>query len=83
MNLETLKSNRNEIIAFITLMEYDLKFAMEMAVEVCDNCDSIEELKEELRNYCRPVKGSKIAAMMAKDHEGEEYNVETKNWDKK
>lgn len=82
MKHEDLKANRTEIIAFITLMNYDLKFAMEMAVEIADGCDSLDELKEELRMYCRPVKGNKVADLMASAHDGETFNHVTERWEK-
>ena len=83
MTLQDLKDNRNEIINFINGRGYDLKFAMELAVELCGNCDSIEELFIELEQYCKPVKGgSKLAEMMANAHEGEKYNQLTKEWEK-
>ena len=72
MTLQDLKDNRNEIINFINGRGYDLKFAMELAVEFCGNCDSIDELFVELEQYCKPVKGgSKLAEMMANAHETE------------
>ena len=75
MTLQDLKDNRNEIINFINERGYDLKFAMELAVELCDNCNSIDELFIALEQYCKPVKGgSKLAEMMANAHEGEKYN---------
>ena len=43
MENSDLKDNRNEIINFINGRGYNLKFAMEMAVELCGNCDSIDE----------------------------------------
>ena len=83
MTLQDLKDNRNEIINFINGRGYDLKFAMELAVELCGNCDSIEELFVELEQYCKPVKGgSKLAEMMATAHEDEKYNHLTKEWEK-
>ena len=83
MTLQDLKNNRNEIINFINGRGYNLKFAMEMAAELCDNCDSIDELFIELEQYCKPVKGgSKLAEMMATAHEGEKYNQLTKEWEK-
>lgn len=72
MTIQDLKSNREEIINFINSRNYDLKFAMEMAVEICAGCDSIDELKEELRNYCRPVKSTKNAEILARLSEIEE-----------
>lgn len=72
MTLQDLKANRNDIINFITVMEYDLKFAMQMAVEICVNCDNLDELKAELRNYCRPVKSTKNAEILARLAEMEE-----------
>ena len=56
MTLQDLKNNRQEIITFIESRNYDLKFAMQMAVELASNCDSVEELTYELINYCQPVK---------------------------
>lgn len=83
MTTQDLKDNRNEIINFINERGYDLKFSMEMAVEVCDNCDSIDELFVELEQYCKPVKsGSKLAEMVANAHEDERYNQLTKEWEK-
>lgn len=83
MTLQDLKDNRNEIINFINGRCYNLKFAMELAVELCGNCDSIDELFVELEQYCKPVKGgSKLAEMMANAHEGEKYNHLTKEWEK-
>jgi hypothetical protein len=83
MTLQDLKKNRNEIINFINRLGYDLKFAMELAVEFCGNCDSIDELFVELQQYCKPVKRtSKLAEMMATAHEGEKYNHLTKEWEK-
>ena len=83
MTLQDLKDNRNEIINFINGRGYDLKFAMELAVEFCGNCDSIDELFVELEQYCKPIKGgSKLAEMMANAHEGEKYNHLTKEWEK-
>lgn len=64
MTLQDLKANREEIINFITVMEFNMKFAMEMAVEICGNCEDVEELKEELRNYCRKVKTTKNAEIL-------------------
>ena len=66
MTVQDLKNNRDEIIRFITIMGYDMKFAMEMAVEICASCDSIDELTEELRNYCRPVKSTKNAEILSR-----------------
>ena len=66
MKIQDLKDNKQDIINFITLMNYDLKFAMEMSVEICENCDNIDELKEELQFHCKPVKESKIAAILGK-----------------
>lgn len=83
MTLQDLKDNRNEIINFINERGYDLKFAMELAVEFAPNCEDVEELKIELEQYCKPVKGgSKLAEMMANAHEGEKYNHLTKEWEK-
>lgn len=82
MTLQDLKNNREEIVSFINGMGYDLKFAMEMAVELASNCDSIEELKSELQHYCKPVKSSKLAEMVNKAHEGEKFNHLTKEWEK-
>ncbi len=56
MTLQDLKNNREEIINFIKNRGYDLKFAMEVAVEFAPNCDNIDDLFNELENYCRPVK---------------------------
>jgi len=83
MTTQDLKNNREEIINFINQMSYDLKFAMQMAVELASNCDDLDELKAELQQYCKPVKSSKLADMIAKEHEGESYNMMTKNWEKK
>ena len=82
MTTQDLKDNRNEIINFINTRGYDLKFAMQIAVEICGNCDSVEELCNELENYCKPVKSSKLADMMATAHDGENYNQLTKEWEK-
>ena len=76
MTLQDLKDNRAEIISFITLMEYDLKFAMELAVEICGNCEDLDELKEEIRNHCRPVRESKRERIMARLAEIEEEEAE-------
>lgn len=81
MTIQDLKDNRNEIIEIINLKGYDLKFAMEMAVELAPNCDDVEELEIELEQYCKPVKGgSKLAGMMANAHEGERYDMLKKDW---
>lgn len=83
MTLQDLKSNREEIINFINSRGYDLKFAMDIATEFTSNCDSIDELKVELDQYCTPVKGgSKLAEMMANAHDGEKFNHLTKEWEK-
>jgi len=83
MTTQDLKNNRTEIINFINEREYDLKFAMGMAVELCGNCDTIDELLSEIEWNCRPVKrGSKLSEMMAAAHEGERYNILTKDWEK-
>lgn len=82
MTLQDLKTNREEIITFIKSMEYDMKFAMEMAVEICGGCDSLDELKDELRNYCRPVKSSKLAEMVCANEleNGVKYDVVKKEY---
>lgn len=83
MTTQDLTENRNEIINLINKRGYDLKFAMGMAVELCGNCDSIDELFVELEQYCKPVNGGgKLAEMMATAHEGEKYNYLTKEWEK-
>lgn len=83
MTLQDLKDNRNEIISFINERGYNLKFAMELAVEFAPNCEDVEELKIELEQYCKPVKGgSKLAEMMANAHQDEKYNHLTKEWEK-
>lgn len=84
MTLQDLKSNREEIINFINSRNFDLKFAMEMAVELAGNCDSIEELKGEIEMYCKPVKESKMAKLMAEncEREGTQYNSTTKRFEK-
>jgi len=84
MTLEDLKTNREEIINFIELMGYDVKFAMGMAVEIAASCDDIEDLKMELENYCTPVKESKTARLMADycELEGTQYNSITKRFEK-
>ena len=81
MTTQELKNNRNEIIAFINKMGYDLKFAMQMAVEICANCETIDELFTELQQYCHPVNPSgKIAEMSAKTHEDERYDYVKIDW---
>ena len=81
MTTQELKNNRNEIIAFINKMGYDLKFAMQMAVEICSNCETIDELFAELQQYCHPVKLSgKLAEMSAKAHQDECYDSVKKDW---
>lgn len=84
MTIQDLKSNREEIINFINSRNYDLKFAMKMAVELSGNCDSIEELKGEIEMYCKPVKESKMAKLMAEncEREGTRYNSVTKRFEK-
>lgn len=72
MTLQDLKANRNEIINFITVMGYDLKFAMEMAVEICGNCEDVEELKSELRNFCHRGKSTRNAEILARLSEMDE-----------
>lgn len=64
MTLNDLKNNREEIIRFINAMGQDLKFAMNLAVELASNCDSIEELKMEMMHYLRPVKETKNARII-------------------
>jgi hypothetical protein len=51
-----------------------MKFAMEMAVELCGNCDSIDVLKAELEHNCKPVKESKMASILGKLNELEIEN---------
>ena len=83
MTLQDLKDNRNEIINFINGRGYDLKFAMELAVELCGNCDSIEELFVELEQYCKPVKGgSKLASMVCNNEleNGIKYDIVKKEY---
>jgi hypothetical protein len=80
MNTQDLKDNRTEIISHIESRGYDLKFAMGMAVEIAANCDTVEELLMELDSYCKPVKETKLASLVAKIHEGEVYNPVTKRW---
>jgi S-methylmethionine-dependent homocysteine/selenocysteine methylase len=82
MTTQDLKDNRNEIINFINSRNYDLKFAMQMAVELAVNCDSLDELFSELEQHCKPVKSSKLADMMANAHQDERYNHNTKTWEK-
>ena len=83
MTIQDLKENRNEIISFINSRSYDLKFAMEIAVEFAPNCDDIEELKNELIQYCTPVKReSKLAEMISNANEGQTFNHLTKEWSK-
>jgi hypothetical protein len=84
MTTQDLKNNREEIISFINSRNYDLKFAMGMAVEFALNCDSIEELKAELEMYCKPVKESKLARLQAEncEREGTRYNSITKTFEK-
>lgn len=84
MTTQDLKSNREEIISFINSRNYDLKFAMDMAVELAGNCDSVDELKGELEMYCKPVKEGKMAKMMAEncEREGTQYNSTTKRFEK-
>lgn len=74
MTLQDLKANREEIISFINIMEYDIKFAMQIAVEISGRCDDIDELKSEIRNYCRPVKETKNARILSRLAEIEECN---------
>ncbi len=76
MTIQDLKENRNEIISFINSRSYDLKFAMEIAVEFAPNCDDIEELKNELK------KESKLAEMISNANEGQTFNHLTKEWSK-
>lgn len=76
MTIQDLKNNREEIINFINLMEYDLKFAMEMAVNICGNCEDTDELKEELRNYCRKVKSTKTERILTRLAQIEEEEKE-------
>lgn len=84
MTLQDLKSNREEIINFINSRNYDLKFAMQLAVEIAGNCDSVEELKSEIEMYCKPVKESKMAKLMAEncEREGTQYNSTSKRFEK-
>lgn len=84
MTLQDLKSNREEIINFINSRNYDLKFAMQLAVEIAGNCDSVEELLTELEFNCKPRKESKMARLMAEncEREGTQYNSETKRFEK-
>jgi hypothetical protein len=56
---------------------------MEIAVEFAPNCDDIEELKNELIQYCTPVKReSKLAEMISNANEGQTFNHLTKEWSK-
>ena len=82
MTTQDLKDNRNEIINFINDRGYDLKFAMELAVELAGNCDNVQELCDELKQYCKQVKSSKLADMMANAHQDERFNSFTKQWEK-
>lgn len=83
MTTHDLKKNREQIINHINSRGYELKFAMEMAVELCGNCDSLMELYAELEQYCKSVKKSgKIAEMMGAAHDGEKFNHLTKQWEK-
>jgi hypothetical protein len=66
MTLQELKDNREQIINFINERGYNLKFAMQMAVELSGNCDSIEELENELIQYLRPVKETKTARILGR-----------------
>ena len=72
MTTQDLKNNRNEIINFINNRGYDLKFAMELAMELAANCDSVDELTAELQQHCRPVKETKNARILARLEQIEE-----------
>ena len=82
MTIQDLKDNRQEIINFINSRNYDLKFAMTIAAEICGNCDDLQELYAELENYCKPVKSSKLAELHSNAHIDEKYNVVTKEFQK-
>jgi hypothetical protein len=84
MTTVELKENRAQIIEFIDSRGFDLKFAMEMAVELASGCDTLDELFEELAFNCKPVREGKIARLMAEncEREGTRYNSTTKNFEK-
>ena len=63
---QDLTDNRDEIITFINSRGYDLKFAMQLCVEICGECESIDELKAELQHYCRPVAETKNARILGR-----------------
>lgn len=91
MTLQDLKDNRNEIIATITEKAgiENVAVVMNLMVKNVSMFDSIEEaidmslsMFEDTRHEVKPRKESKLAAMMANNHEGEYYNTLTKNWEK-
>jgi hypothetical protein len=82
MTTQDLKDNRDAIIAYINSNQYDLKFAMNLAVEFASSCESLDELYEQLEQFCKPVKSSKLATLMANAHADEQYNHQTKEWEK-
>jgi hypothetical protein len=82
MTIQDLKNNREAIINFINSNNYDLKFAMGIAAEICVNCDDLQELYIELENHCKPVKSSKLAELHSNAHIDEKYNVITKEFQK-
>jgi hypothetical protein len=68
MTNQDLKNNREELISFINERGFDLKFAMNMCVELCESVEDIEELKNELDFNLKPRqrKDSKNASILGK-----------------
>ena len=76
MEMQDLKNNREELVKFINERNYDLKFAMNMCIELAENVNNIEDLKNELdfNLMTRSRKVSKNAILLGKLEEIEIQN---------
>ena len=89
MTLQDLKQNREYIINTITeKVGSDLvKPVMEQMVKGLSCCDSLNELIDEAiymtTEFEFKEEKGKLASIMAKAHEGEEYDMLKKEWVKK
>jgi hypothetical protein len=95
MTLQDLKNNQPQIINHISaVVNGDQNWVSEVLESMESNvsytsCEDVENFADERMEeigvfdlFTRPRKESKLAAMMAAAHEGEEFNPVTKEWEK-